>query len=256
MHPFSRRAPLVAAFAIAAASFSGVPAQAATYTPVPNPPTLTTQDAKTRHAKAGPSIVRHTRTAREPVTAICGPPYVLGDPNLGPKYLPRTSWLGSILRGYVRYGGLPPTTFLDRYRTVDGWRYPQDFGFAHAGGYSNAKALISTVTLAKGLKLDRFGGENGAFLAPYGTPFVKRALPPSSLNTFSGDPQHLCSYHAYQVEIPFQVDAGPAASAFQQRGVGQQYHTLVKYIEGSVGNDKGELPISWLIDHGYLKRLN
>ncbi|MEV0596869.1 TNT domain-containing protein [Nonomuraea cavernae] len=256
MHPFSRRAPLVAAFAIAATSFAGGSAQATTYAPTPEPPALTTHDAKARPSKAHPANVRHTRTTRDPAIAVCGPPYVFGDPNLGPKYLPRTSWLGSILRGYVRYGGLPPATFLDRYRTIDGWRYPQDFGFAHAGGYSNAKPLITTVTLPQGLKLDRFGGESGAFLAPYGTPFVKRALPPSSLNTFGGDPQHLCNYHAYQVEKPFQADAGPAASAFQQQGVGRQYHTLVKYIPGSVGNDKGELPISWLIDHGYLKRLN
>ncbi|MFF4776484.1 TNT domain-containing protein [Microtetraspora fusca] len=155
------------------------------------------------------------------------------------------------------FGGLTPTGFIDRYwnEPVNGWRYPPDFGFAHSGGFSNGRPLIAPEVLPVGTKLDRFGGEGGSFLAPYGTPYVRRSLPPNNLNTFSGDPGHPCNYHAYEVVKAFAVDAGPAASAFQQQGVGKQYHLLSKYIL-EAPQTPVELPVSWLVANGYLKRLN
>ncbi|WP_157530277.1 TNT domain-containing protein [Microtetraspora niveoalba] len=252
MQGLSRRAPLVAALAMAAAALMGVPAQAhatasvtGTRSPaLPRPETTPTPE---------PGVTQAPSTAAQ----VCGPPYVQGNPNLGPLYLPRNGWLGRILRGYMPLGGLPPMTFIYRYwnESTNGWRYPPDFGFAHSGGYTNGRPLASPEALPVGRKLDRFGGEGGSFLAPYGTPYGRRALPPSNLNTFLGDPEHLCNYHAYEVVKAFTVEAGPAASAFQQQGVGRQYHLLSKYIP-EAPQSPAELPVSWLVANGYLKRLN
>jgi hypothetical protein len=46
---------------------------------------------------------------------VCGPPYINGDPRLGPVNLPQNGYFGYLLRGYKRYGGLTPSTFLYQY---------------------------------------------------------------------------------------------------------------------------------------------
>lgn len=228
--PVFRRKQFLAACVLTAAALAGVPAQAATA-----------------------SAERGGGTG-----VVCGPPYVQDNMALGPVYLPRTGLLGDILERYVKFGGLSPQRFLDRYyiSSLNRYRFPQDFGFAHEGGITNGRPLITTATLPVGFEVDRFGGETGAFLAPFGTPYEKRALPPSNLNTFQGDPAHPCNYHVYRVTKAFQVDAGPAASAFQQIGLGRQYHTLATYIPGAPANPDGEVSIGWLADNGYLARAN
>ncbi|MEV0974082.1 TNT domain-containing protein [Microtetraspora glauca] len=252
MQGFSRRAPLVAALALVAAALMGVPAQAEATSSV-----VGTRPSALPRPESTPTPAPVAAQAPTAVGQVCGPPYVQGNPNLGPLYLPRQGWIARILRGYVPLGGLPPLAFVYRYwnDTDNGWRYPPDFGFAHSGGYTNGRPLISATALPVGTRLDRFGGENGSFLAPYGTPYVRRSLPPSNLNTFAGDPQHVCNYHAYEVIKPFKADAGPAASAFQQQGVGTQYHLLSKHIP-EAPQTPAELPVSWLVANGYLKRLN
>ncbi|WP_432920473.1 TNT domain-containing protein [Microbispora sp. CA-135349] len=231
----------MAACTLAAAALTGVPAHAAT------------APAGQGAATSAPAPLRAT------TGEICGPPYVKGDRLLGPVFLPREGLIATILDGYVRYGGLSPERFLERYYdyTTQFYRFPQDFGFAHSGGFTNGRPLVRPVRLPLGYKVDRFGGEpTGAFLAPFGTPFSKRSLPPSNLNNAPGDP-HLCNYHAYRVTRPFYVDGGPAASAFQMRGLGEQFHTLAKYIPGApTFGTNGEVSIQWLADNGYLERLN
>ncbi|XVQ81863.1 TNT domain-containing protein [Microbispora siamensis] len=229
----------VAACTLATAALTGVPAQAATAPAGQGP---ATSDPQPLGEKTG---------------QVCGPPFVNGDPNLGPVVLPRTGLVAKILDGYVRYGGLSPERFLERYYipSANSYRFPQDSGFAHSGGYTNGRPLIRTAKLPLGYKVDRFGGEGGAFLAPFGTPFPKRSLRPNNLNNVPGD-AHLCNYHAYRVIRPFLVDAGPAASAFQMPGQGEQFHTLAKYIPGAPANPDGEVSIGWLADNGYLERLN
>lgn len=71
-------------------------------------------------------------------------------------------------------------------------------------------------TLPVGTRVDRFGGPSGSFLAPEGTPYVQRSLPPSSLNE---------PYYSYRVVKPLPVESGPAAPAFDQPGGGIQYKT-------------------------------
>jgi hypothetical protein len=88
----------------------------------------------------------------------------------------------------------------------------------------------------------------GAFLAPAGTSFGARALPPDSLNTRADDPAHLCNYHLYRVSRAFDVDAGPIAPAFQQPGGGLQYLLMSAYVPQAPAT----LNVQWLLDNGYL----
>lgn len=188
---------------------------------------------------------------------VCGPPYVANDPRLGPMLLPRTGYLGSLLRGYVALGGIAPTRFIDRYWDLTampaGWRYPQDQGFAHEDGYANAKPIRSRVTLDAGLTVDRFGSEFGSYLAPGGTAIGGRALPPDSLNTRADDPSHLCNYHLYRVIRGFDVTGGPSAPAFQQPGRTRQYVLTAAYVPGAPASG---FNVRWLVDNGYLARAN
>lgn len=187
---------------------------------------------------------------------VCGPPFINGDPRLGPLFLPRYGQIGRILRGYVPLGRLSGPWFLYRYRKVDNtWRYPPDLGFAHSGGYINGRPLAFEVPLRVGKLLDRFGGPNGDFASDYGASYVGRALPPDNLNTFPADPAHPCSYHVYRVIKSFNADAGPAAAAFQQRGAGLQYFFNAAYV-GAPPDKDGGTSVQWLIDNQYLVPAN
>jgi hypothetical protein len=183
---------------------------------------------------------------------MCGPPYVKDRRELGPKLLPRNGYFGSLVRGYVRYGGLTPDKFTFRYWDESAkppfWRYPPDLGFAHSGGWSNGRVLRSRMTLKTGSLTDRFGSPYGAFLAPGGTSFGARALPPDRLNTRADDPAHLCNYHLYRVSKAFDVDTGPIAPAFQQPGRGLQYLLVSAYVPQAPTT----LNVRWLLDNGYL----
>ncbi|WP_433225770.1 TNT domain-containing protein [Microtetraspora malaysiensis] len=187
---------------------------------------------------------------------VCGPPYVTGDPDLGPRFLPRTGYLGGLLHGYVPLGGLGPQYFLMRYwdYAVNNYRFPPDEGFGRSGDYPNGKLLLKTTFLQIGMKIDRFGGYSGAFLSPMGDLFIKRSLPPRNLNTNPQDPSHPCNYHAFRVLKSFRVDVGPAAPAFQQQGGGTQYHVLSKYIPEAPQTSE-EVPVSWLLQNNYLEEI-
>jgi len=97
---------------------------------------------------------------------------------------------------------------------------------------------------------DRFGNEQGTFLATGGSSFISRAIAPNTLNTSPGDPAHLCDYHLYRVLTAFDVDGGPAAAWLEQPGGGLQY----KLIPGYLPNPQFPL-IPWLVRDGYLQRV-
>jgi hypothetical protein len=70
------------------------------------------------------------------------------------------------------------------------------------------------VVLAEGTRLDRFGSPEGRVLAPEGTPFARRSLPP----------QHLTAgYHRYLVLRPLPVWQAVSAAWFGQPGGGVRY---------------------------------
>ncbi|KUM52366.1 hemagglutinin repeat-containing protein [Rheinheimera sp. EpRS3] len=100
--------------------------------------------------------------------------------------------------------------------------WPPNRGF---DGYS------APATLIPGVKVDRYGGPQGTFVAPDGTPFPLRALPNSSETK---------PLNIYEVVLPIQVDAGNAAPWFNRPGGGVQF----------------ELPktVQELIDSGHLKK--
>ncbi|MGW2145709.1 TNT domain-containing protein [Nonomuraea bangladeshensis] len=192
-----------------------------------------------------------------PGKRICGPPYITGDPDLGPTVLPRTGYLGAILHGYVPLGGLAPQHFLARYWDYDmrNYRFPPDSGFGRSGNYPNGRLLLKTTTLQPGMKLDRFGSNAGSFLAPMGDLFIRRGLPPRNLNTSSAAPMNLCNYHAFVVRTAFGVEVGPAAPAFQMPGGGTQYHVISRLVPG-FPQTNDEVPVSVLVARGFLEEFN
>lgn len=64
-------------------------------------------------------------------------------------------------------------------------------------------------TLPVGTKLDRYGGRDGSFLSPKGTPFDQRALAPGL---------RAGGYYEYEVLKPLPVIQGKIASAFNEPG--------------------------------------
>jgi hypothetical protein len=262
---FRRRASLAAVLGVVVVSLAGVPADAGTRAYAASQATGAGWTAAVGAATAsnGPagsapsaraSAVTKESGSTEPV---CVAPFINEDPRLGPENLPKEGLLGAILRSYVPLGGLPPQKFLNRYWNwaTTSYRFPPDFGFAHSGGYSNGRPLIASMTLRIGEQVDRFGGEGGAFLAPLGTPFARRGIPPTNLDTFPTAPEYPCNYHAYRVSREFAVDFGPTASAFQQPGGGDQYH-LVSRLIAQAPQMRQEVSVGWLVENGYLERLN
>lgn len=147
--------------------------------------------------------------------------YYLDDWRLGPEKLPRSGAIGRMLKGYERLDDLTADRFLACYwnEETSGWWYPDPDGWVLVGG----KPLKVSVELQAGQKVDLFGSGFGRFLAPAGTPYAKRALPPSNLNTL--DPRYPFGYHLYEVVRPFTVEAGPIRPWFGQPGYGLQYKT-------------------------------
>ena len=78
-----------------------------------------------------------------------------------------------------------------------------------------------TEILEPGTLIDRYGGEYGRFLSPFGTPIDMRAMPPGN----PGD------YHVYKVTKVMGVYSSRIAPAFGKIGCGIQYKTV-----GSVGD--------------------
>jgi Tuberculosis necrotizing toxin len=179
-----------------------------------------------------------------------GAPYQ-GDPELGPDTFPALGPVAAELRGYARTGGAPATQFLAMYfdpaagNGAGSWRYPPEDGYVLDGVNQPIKAAI---TLPVRTGIDRYGSEFGAFLAPTGSNYAARSIPPSNLN---GQPAGGCNYHSYVVVHAFPVEAGPVAAWFGQPGGGVQYQL-----------DRTLLPaapvmfnVRWLVDNGYLDRV-
>lgn len=87
-------------------------------------------------------------------------------------------------------------------------------------------------SLIPGAKVDRYGSEEGSFVAPAGTPFPQRSLPAGYEKK---------QLHEYEVLKPIDADAGTTAAWFGQPGGGTQFE-----LPGSVRE---------LIDSKHLKRV-
>ncbi|MEO3887012.1 TNT domain-containing protein [Nonomuraea sp. B5E05] len=252
-----RGAMLAAAICTMFGAMSGVAAHAESAESAVQSETRLTRQPELRPTPApGKEKPGRQPTVPQSGQRVCGPPYITGDPDLGPTNLPRTGHLGVILRGYVPLGHLSPQHFLSRYwdYAANNYRFPPDAGFGRSGNYPNGRLLRKTTFLQAGMKLDRFGGYTGAFLSPMGDLFIRRGLPPRNLNTNPEDLLHLCNYHAFRVLKSFRVEVGPAAPAFQMPGGGTQFHVISRYIPGLPQTDD-EVPVSWLLQNGYLEEI-
>ncbi|PKV83941.1 TNT domain-containing protein [Streptomyces sp. TLI_146] len=196
----------------------------------------------------GGAAASASAASRPAAPAACSGTYQ-GDERLGPQYLPKP-WqdpVGPLVLGYHRTGHLSPTAFLATYwdSTAGGWKYPPNDGFANRPDGSLDKRAVR---LRVGEDLDRFGSEYGAFLAPAGADYARRALPPQSLIT--REAAYPCAYHSYEVTKSFTVWEGRIAPWFEQRGGGEQVKLDPAFVDPGAGQ---KLNVKWLLDHGYLK---
>jgi hypothetical protein len=170
-----------------------------------------------------------------------------GDRRLGPERLPVAGAVGEQLVGYDRTGGMPEEEFLDTYYDEEArsWRYPPADGYELDG---EGNPIKWKETLDEGERIDRYGSERGGFLAPEGSPYTTRSIPPENL---VGTPAANCNYHVYLVIRDFAVDTGPIAPWFAQSGLGMQYQLRGEYVP----NAPARLNVVWLLDNGYLERL-
>ncbi|MET8398945.1 TNT domain-containing protein [Streptomyces sp900116325] len=185
-------------------------------------------------AQAAPADTHRPYVCRglvpEPVPYALRSEYFCDDWRLGPKKLPTRGLVAHTLHHYQRLGRLTATRFLNRWwdpaaDTGQGdWRYPDADGYAKN---PQGRPIAAELVLHKGQKVDRFGNEAGRYLAPAGTKYGKRSIPPSSLNT--ADPRHPYNYYLYRVTRDVKVCAGPIAPAFEQPGLGVQYVTSSSY---------------------------
>ena len=108
------------------------------------------------------------------------------------------------------------------------WNWPENKGFAGVP----VKNILSV-----GTKIDRFGKPTGSFTSPEGISFEQRALAPGSKAE---------NYYVYEVQKPLPVLQGEIAPAFGEVGGGIQI--LPDFPQ--------RVNIQWLLDNGYLKRVN
>lgn len=175
----------------------------------------------------------------------CSATYFDGNALLGPQQLPLLGPVGLQLIGYRRTGGESTASFLAEYHNAAGWIYPSDNGYVTA---PDGKPIEWVQTLLPGRHIDRYGSVYGSFLAPEGTPYSERAIPPSSLD---GTPAAACDYHDYEVLRPLRVDAGPIAAWFAQPGGGEQYQLDPALVPGA----PAKINVLWLLDNGYLSEV-
>ncbi|WP_084724941.1 TNT domain-containing protein [Streptacidiphilus melanogenes] len=169
-------------------------------------------------------------TAHRTAATTTAPPaledYYQGDWRLGPAFLPRTGVVGRMLRGYHAQDSTSPYWILGCYwqtsqaTNQSGWWYPDNNGFVLRDGRPVEHAL----RLRAGQLVDLFGSGRGSFLAPVGTPYAERALPPTNLDEYSATGP-VVNYHLYRVAKQFIVQAGPIRPWFGQPGLGTQYWT-------------------------------
>jgi hypothetical protein len=195
------------------------------------------------------TLVPSIAAAAAPVTPRtgCSAAYLDNDYRLGPATTPHQGIVARELIGYNRFGRLSPQNFLADYwdSATSSWDYPPDNGYLILGG----QPVEFQVTLVPGESIDRYGSLYGSFLAPFGTPYADRSIPPSSLDD---SPGFTCNYHTYRVTKAFAVEAGPIAPAFGQPGLGLQYQLRSSLLPG----DPSTADVYWLVEGGYLTATN
>jgi hypothetical protein len=199
----------------------------------------------------GTGVTAFAAPAAQPLST-CSAALLDGDPRLGPDVLPVHGEVGRELRGYQRTGDLTVQQFIATYWDPTGnggqgaFRFPPDNGYVIG---PNGQPEVSQERLHQGERIDRFGSEFGSFLAPEGSSYASRSIPPRSL--VSAPPEG-CNFHEYRVVEPFAVDTGPIAPWFAQPGGGRQFQLDTGLVPGA----PTPLNVMWLVNNGFLQRLN
>lgn len=191
-----------------------------------------------------------------PVGGGCSEQLLYNNELFGPKILATSPPVGPQLRGYDRLAGESPSDFLAKYRTGDKWNYPEKDGYTLNPDGSPKK---SVTTLGPNKRIDRYGSPRGGFLAPAGTPYKKRALPPENL--VDKDNPQFCNYHVYVVKRPVKVWTGRIAEGFGQPGGGIQYQidqqlvdpVFIEQHRGCFNETGGFVNTQWLLCSGVLE---
>ncbi len=191
-----------------------------------------------------------SETAQAAVPTTCSAADLHGDPRLGPVVLPKAGPIAPMLKGYRRFGGMSSQAYLKRYYNASkqAWRYPP------LGGYQlmppTYRQVKMQVWLFAGQLIDVFGDDTGTYLAPAGTPYGARSIPPQTLDSTT-DPAG-CNYLLYKVVQEFPVYSGPIAPGLAQPGFGLQYVLNQQVFFGSATAPGVPFDIGFLVDHGYL----
>jgi hypothetical protein len=171
-----------------------------------------------------------------------------GDARLGPKRLPNSGPLRTVLRGYSRFDGMTAKGYLAKYYDDAGktWRYPPQGGYLLTPEGAPVKLQL---TVFAGQRIDRFGSEFGSYLSPEGTPYGARGIPPQSLDNTTTPAT--CNYSRYKVLKDIPVFSGPIAPALGQPGFGLQY-----VLDATIfpGNPTG-FNVGYLVTNGFLERV-
>jgi hypothetical protein len=188
----------------------------------------------------------------EQSSRVCSATFFDGDRRLGPEVLPERGEVGRELLGYVRTGDLTAQQFLSNYWDPAANGGQGAFRFPPANGYvigPDGRPEVAQTDLHQGERIDRFGSEFGSFLAPEGSPYASRSIPPQSL---ASTPPEGCNFHEYRVVERFAVDTGPIAPWFAQPGGGRQFQLDAGLVPGA----PTPLNVMWLVNNGFLQRLN
>jgi hypothetical protein len=141
----------------------------------------------------------------------------------------------AVVRGWDPTGGMPWDDFASQFGTPGARNYPLNDGFPP--GY-----VPQPAQLPEGTIMDRFGSENGRYLAPDGAPFADRALAPESVGG---------NYNRYMVTgepLPpgWQIVEGPVEPFYGQTPSPGALQYMITVPDG-VKVDVGEL-----VDRGIL----
>ncbi|XRM39280.1 hypothetical protein ABZX51_002639 [Aspergillus tubingensis] len=130
---------------------------------------------------------------------------------------------------WVPLGGLCPKDWLCTWAnwTDNGFNptysklvYPPNNGF---------NGCPKNVSLGVGTLVDRFGTQNGSYLAPADTPYAQRSIGPSSLNKYNGSTMY--NYWRFNVTEEFVALGGEILPWYGQPGGGWQWYANVTQLQ-------------------------
>ncbi|PWY76557.1 hypothetical protein BO83DRAFT_462294 [Aspergillus eucalypticola CBS 122712] len=142
---------------------------------------------------------------------------------------------------WVPLGGLCPRDWLCTWANWTDNGFNKNLSNLVYGPNDGFDGCSETVTLEVGTLVDRFGGENGSFLAPANASYGSRSIGPSSLvKKYDDSPMY--NYWLVNVTKPFEAQAGYTLPWDGQPGNGWAW-----YVKGTIAP---------LLEGGYIERID